>query len=309
MPAKPIRLAAAAVVAIITAAACDTSPLAPPRTPTSPAKVTPTSTPAAVEFSARAALETIAVLTAEIGPREATGPAYRRAADFVQQRLTGDGYAVQRQPVRVPAGVSWGVRVPAGTTYNVIASPPGFDGQQRHIVLGAHLDTVPQAPGAEDNASGVAVLLELARMAAASRPRIPVVFLAFGAEEPRGRGDTRHHYGSRAYVASRPPPIAMASLDRVGVGDDVRVCTGGRGPRTVARELLAAAQRHNIATTSCQNRSSDHWSFEKAGVPAARLGGAPYAEYHSARDRVDVVDPAQLARAGTVVWEWLSAQR
>jgi Zn-dependent M28 family amino/carboxypeptidase len=85
---------------------------------------------------------------------------------------------------------------------------------------------VPQAPGAEDNASGVAVLLELAWMAAREEPRLPVVFVAFAAEEPRGDGDAMHHFGSRVYVNRMPARErralrGMVSLDRVGVGQVV----------------------------------------------------------------------------------------
>ena len=53
------------------------------------------------------------------------------------------------------------------------------------------------------------------------------------------------------------------------------------------------------------NTTSDHWSFEKAGIPAARLGSVPYAGYHSARDTPDVVNAGQLGRAGAVTWAWL----
>jgi Zn-dependent M28 family amino/carboxypeptidase len=252
------------------------------------------------------------VLAGGIGPREATSSAYRRAAAYVEQHLRDLGYHVQRQAVPVPAGVSWGVAVPAGVSSNLIATSPGTDLSQPHVVVGAHLDTVPQAPGAEDNASGVAVLLELARLAAIKEAAQPVVLVAFAAEEPRGPGDDRHHYGSRRYVSALPDAHrqalrAMLSLDRVGVGARVPVCTGGRAGRALQRAVLAAAARIDVPTRSCVNRSSDHWSFEKARLPAIRLGSTPYAEYHSARDRPGVVRAAQLDRVGTLAWEWLSA--
>jgi hypothetical protein len=100
----------------------------------------------------------------------------------------------------------------------------------------------------------------------------------------------------------------MVSLDRVGVGRVVPVCTGGLGTARVRTELARTARQLGIATRTCaDNRASDHWSFEKAGLPAARLGSTPYAEYHSARDRPGVVDAAQLQRVGRVAWGWLSA--
>jgi Zn-dependent M28 family amino/carboxypeptidase len=260
-------------------------------------------------------LATVRALAEGVGPREATSPAYRRAAASVDTRLRTLGYAVRRQSLPVPAGNSWGVRVRAGRTENVVAEPPGFDPDRPHLVVGAHLDTVPQAPGAEDNASGVAVLLELARLARGPGPAgafaVPVVFVAFGAEEPRGAGDDAHHFGSRAYVAAldaaaRRALAGMISLDRVGVGARVPVCTGGRSPATVADALVAAARRAGVPVRRCDdNRSSDHWSFERAGLTAARVGSTPYPQYHSSGDRAGVVQPAQLGRVARMVAEAL----
>jgi Peptidase family M28 len=263
-------------------------------------------------FARARAMRTVRWLAGRIGPREATTGAYRRAARGVARRLRGLGYDVTRQPLRAPAGVSWGVPVPAGRTWNVVAAPDGFRPARPHLLVGAHLDTVPQAPGAEDNASGVAVLLELARLAARERTRLPVLFVAFAAEEPRGDGDAMHHFGSRAYVArmsagERRGLRAMVSLDRVGVGGVVPVCTGGLSPPRVRIALVRAARAVGAPADTCSdNQASDHWSFEKAGEPAARLGSTPYAAYHSAADRPRVVNPAQLGRVGRVAWEWLT---
>lgn len=264
------------------------------------------------EFNADDAFDTVEVLAGEIGPREAQSQAFHEAADLVEQWFTDAGFDVTRVPVPVPAGDSWGVQVPAGESANVIADPPGFDSTEPHVVVGAHLDTVARAPGAEDNASGVAVTLELARLAAAEPPDIPVRFVAFGAEEPRGEGDDLHHFGSQQYVADmsadeRSGLTAMVSLDRVGVrADHVPVCTGGTGTTRVRDELVEAADEAGVPTETCENRASDHWSFEKADLPTARLGSIPYAGYHSPDDVPSVVDTTQLDRVGRVMWAWLS---
>ena len=55
----------------------------------------------------------------------------------------------------------------------------------------------------------------------------------------------------------------------------------------------------------CVNRASDHVSFERIGIAAARIGSVPYDEYHSSKDVPRVVDPRQLKRSGQVVWTWL----
>ena len=221
------------------------------------------------------------------------------------------GYDVERQRVDVPAGESWGVAVPAGSSVNIVARPAGFEPGEPYVVVGAHLDTVPQAPGAEDNASGVGVVLAVAEAVAGRRTRLPVVFVAFGAEEPRGPTDDDHHYGSRRYVdlmtpAERTALRGMVSLDRVGVGARVPVGSAGDSD-PVQRAVLAAARRAGVPTLpDPRQRSSDHWSFVRAGLPAARLGSTPYAGYHSAGDVPSVVSSAQLARVGRLLLEWLA---
>ena len=275
-----------------------------PRTPT------PSTSPKP-KMDARAALRDIRHLASEIGPREATSGNFHEAADFVEARFERLGYQVRRAKVRVPAGNSWGTPVRRGTSLNVIAEPKGFDATEKHVVVGAHLDTVPVAPGAEDNASGIAVMLQLAAMVSQQPPAIPVQFVAFGAEEPRGSGDALHHFGSRQHVASldrseRRAIQAMVSLDRVGVrANYVPVCTATSKGNRVRDGLRAAARSADIPTRTCTNYTSDHWSYTKVGVPAVRLGSVPYAGYHSRGDVPRVVDRRQLDRVGRTVWTWL----
>lgn len=263
------------------------------------------------DFDPRRAETAVVHLAGRIGPRHGTSPAYARAAEWVTEELRGQGYEVAQQPFRVTGGVSWGVPVPAGRSVNVVALPRDLDRAEPHLVVGAHLDTVPQAPGAEDNASGVAVMLTAAAAVADSRTRLPVVWVAFGAEEPRGDTDDDHHYGSRAYVAGlsgaeRRAVRGMVSLDRVGVGAAVPVGSA-HDSDPVQRALLAAARRAGTPAYGDQfQRSSDHWSFVRAGLPGARLGSTSYAAYHSPADRPDVVDRAQLARTGRLLLAWLA---
>jgi aminopeptidase YwaD len=262
------------------------------------------------DFRAGVATRAVRRLAAGIGPRHATSPAFRRAATWVAGELAAMGYDVRRQRVAVPAGVSWGVPVGAGTSVNVIATPPNFEPTRPHLLVGAHLDTVPQAPGAEDNASGVGVVLGVGEAIEGRRTRLPVVLVAFGAEEPRGPTDADHHYGSRAYVASLGPAErravrGMLALDRVGVGSVVPVSSAGPGGDRQRRQVLAAARRAEVPVEPQVNRSSDHWQFVLAGMPGIRLGSTPYAGYHSAADLPPVVNRAQLERTGRLVLSWV----
>jgi hypothetical protein len=300
----------------------DASPPAQPPAPQSPA-ATPETRPGVsaevhipAEFTGETAFEVVEYLAEEVGPREATSSAFDEAAAWVAEGFDEFGYDVAQVDVDVPRGdpsyrPEWGTVIEPGTSANVIADPPGFDDSEPHLIIGAHLDTVAVSPGAEDNASGVGVMLELAALAAAQPPDVPVRFIAFGAEEPRGSGDDMHHFGSQQYVADlsddeRAAILGMVSLDRVGVSASaVPVCTGGTGTTTLMDTLVSVAATVEVEAQSCENRASDHWSFEKAGIPVARLGSVPYAGYHSPNDRPDVVDVAQLDRVGTIVWAWL----
>ena len=278
-----------------------------PSASTAPAPPAPR--PQARPFDVDAVMDGIRAL-ATIGPRDAASRAYDVAAAHVAKRLRAAGYHVTLQPFDVPAGVSWGVRVPSGSAVNVIAEPPGFDPRKPHLVVGAHLDTVPQSPGAEDNASGVMVMAEVARMLRQQPAALPVRFVAFGAEEARGGSGTRYAFGSRHYVSGlyateRRAVRGMVALDRVGVAAAaVPVCSGGRGTTALARQIREAASGL-VPTRSCTNRASDHVSFEAVGIPVARIGSVPYAAYHSSRDLPSVLDQGQLERTGAVLWAWL----
>jgi aminopeptidase YwaD len=264
-----------------------------------------------VDLDATIAWRAVRHLAGDIGPREASSASYRTAAAWVEVQLTEAGFAVRRQRFRVPRGVSWGVPVDAGASVNLIATLPGFDPDEPHLIVGAHLDTVPQAPGAEDNASGVGVLLTVAEAVSNARTPFPSSSSRFGGEEPRGPTDDDHHFGSRAYVASledreRPAIRGMLALDRVGVGETVPVCSTGSTSDPMQRSALGAGRRAGVPTTACTNRSSDHWSFVRDGLRGARIGGTSYAGYHSPDDVPGVVDQAQLRRTARLVVSWLA---
>ena len=256
------------------------------------------------------ALDAVNHLARAIGPRHATSPAFARAASWLERELSEAGYDVHTQRFAVPGGDSWGVPVSAGHSVNVVATSAGFKPRRPHLVVGAHLDTVPQSPGAEDDASGIGALLMVADALSetTSVSRLPVVFVGFGAEEPRGPSDEDHHYGSRAYVAALYPAErravrGMLALDRVGVGDVVPVCTAGDD--AARAEVLRAGRRARVPMQPCENRSSDHWSFVEQGMPGVRLGGTSYAGYHSSADVPAVVNASQLRRTARLVLAWL----
>jgi aminopeptidase YwaD len=322
-------LALVASAALLAGCTSDDSPdpappsAAPSASTAGPTVATPTPTPEAApppgvdpdDVRIATAMEAVRHLAGTVGPRPGTSPAYFRAAAWVESRLTELGWRVQRQRFHTPAGVSWGVPVPAGPSMNLVATRGDAVPGEPWLLVGAHLDTVPQAPGAEDNASGIGVLLATAEALAGRRTRLPVVLVAFGSEEPRGPTDADHHYGSTAYVASlttaeRRSLRGMVALDRVGVGDVVPVGSPTEDVLVrddpVADDLVREGRRVGVPVVfETGQRSSDHWSFARDGLPGVRLGSTPYAAYHSAADVPSVIDPAQLGRTARIVVAWL----
>lgn len=250
-------------------------------------------------------MTTVIQALTRIGPREATSTAYAAAAAYAEARLRALGYRVRRQSAPVPAGTWQSSRLRAGTTTNLVAALPGLRATQPRFIVGAHLDTVPGSPGANDNASGVAALLELARLVAASRPQPAVVFVIFGGEEPRRPSGS--HFGSRAYAASlddnaRRTYRGMISLDAVGTGSVLPVCRGRALSDRFQEAVIRQAEEVEVPVSRCTSRASDHLSFEDAGLPAVVVGGRPYSQYHTSRDRPSVLNLDTIAASVRLTW-------
>ncbi|MFQ6019841.1 MAG: M20/M25/M40 family metallo-hydrolase [Dehalococcoidia bacterium] len=193
-----------------------------------------------------------------------------------------------------PVTVRLEVEVESGsrTSQNVVGRPPGEDCQ---VYVGGHHDSVAAGPGANDNASGVATVLELARALAADGQFDAVCFVAFGAEEVG-------LFGSQEFVADlsddeRNAAIAMLNLDTVGVGDRWLLA----GDRDLAETAADEADRLGLPHTSGElppNLSSDHASFLDAGIAAIIIHRSADPRIHTAEDRVGFVDPNLIGEAG-----------
>jgi aminopeptidase YwaD len=177
------------------------------------------------------------------------------------------------------------------------------------VVVGAHFDSVAGGPGANDNASGTATMLEVARFFA-QRDDYPdtLYFVAFGAEELGLRG-------SRHFVESLPQSVrqelrAMLNLDMVGVGDEQRL-VGATELVEIARDVAEAMGIPNYVAGGSSSASSDHESFQRVGLPALLIHRRHDPNYHTPRDLAEYVDPTYLALAGQLainVLERLAAE-
>jgi aminopeptidase YwaD len=176
-------------------------------------------------------------------------------------------------------------------------------GGRCEVLVGGHHDTVPGAPGANDNASGTATVLELARAFAADGLDPGLCFVTFGAEESGLHGSQ----ALAARLASEGAlPRLMVNLDVTGIGTSVHVIGS---PEVVqralelARQLGIPAEREGIPA----NAGSDHASFARVGVPVIFFTSGDFQGIHSPADVVERVDPAELDRVGDLAYATIKA--
>lgn len=201
-------------------------------------------------------------------------------------------------PVTVRLVVDASVEQRSGT--NVVAELPGSRADAGTVVFGAHLDSVPAGPGANDDGSGSAVVLELAHELAQRSPSerpLNLRFALWGAEE-------LGLYGSRYYVqnlsdAERHALLANINLDMVGVGQAWRF----GGTDDLVQVALGAANdlgERALPLRGPLTGASDHASFLDAGIPAVFLYRVDDPNYHTAGDVAELVDANALGQAGTI---------
>lgn len=199
------------------------------------------------------------------------------------------------------------------TTHNVVAVLPGSDPglKGEYVLVGAHLDHIgdwPRLnPGADDNASGSASLLEVARAAASmkERPRRSIVFVWFAAEELGLRG--------AEHFAKNPPAslgrcVAMLNMDMLGAGNGLYVAGGENFPQ-IRAAVEAARDRlvpgFNIRSGKIRGEArADHGPFFEKGIPAVSFfaSGGDHHGYHSPDDTVYFVTPKTMESGARVVF-------
>jgi aminopeptidase YwaD len=218
---------------------------------------------------------------------------------------------------REPASFVTGVTVSAGadvvptttTTYNVIAYMQGSHPATRdeYIIMGAHYDhlgmggmgsssrkpdTLAVHNGADDNASGVAALIEIAESLAlgGKPPSNSYLFIAFGAEE-------MGLLGSKHYVDNPVLPLdqarVMINLDMVGRLRNQQLQIGGVGTASESEEIINRLVRHDslvLSSTMEGFGASDHSSFYGKDIPVLFLTTGAHTDYHTPEDDVEDIN-------------------
>lgn len=262
----------------------------------------------------------ISKLAGEIGERNIFRPsALHAAADYIQAQWSAQGYQVAAQSYEVEGVSSANLEVArAGTT------------RPREIILvGAHYDSVRGSPGANDNASGVAALLEISRAFAASAVARTLRFVAFVNEEPpfffwgemgsaiyakaaRARSDDIRLmislemlgcYSDSPRSQSYPPLLGLFYPDRANF---IAFVSNLRS-RKALRQLVDAFRAHSEFPAELLAAFefipgvawSDHLSFWRQNYPALMVTDTAfyrYRYYHTAEDTLDKVDYESMAR-------------
>ncbi len=242
-----------------------------------------------------------------------------QSEDYIESCFEKCGYTADRHEYTVFSQ----------TVANIEAELAGSDPEAGIIVLGAHYDSVGGSPGANDNGTGVAALLELARLLADAKPRTTVRFLAFVNEEPPFFQTDR--MGSRVYATRcrerNENIVGMLSLETIGFYSDEHHSqhypppfslfypdtgnfigfVGNVASHRFIRRTVKLFRKH--ARFPSEGAAipgwvtgvgwSDHWSFWQEGYPALMVTDtAPfrYKHYHATTDTPDKIDYDRTAR-------------
>ncbi len=218
-----------------------------------------------------------------------------------------DGLELQRlvDAGRTVVTVSVSIETVASSSQNVIGRPTDGDCE---VVVGGHYDSVEIAPGGNDNASGTAAVLEMARATAARGQMDGACFLAFGAEEIGLLGSL--HFVSSLSQEQRQELRGMINLDVVGAGNGWSLI-GSQDLVELANEDADELGIDAAAGNLPSGINSDHASFINANIPAVFITILDSPPIHTPQDTADIIQPELLSEAaqmGMYVLESLMAQ-
>jgi len=262
---------------------------------------------------------TVRFLSEKIGPRSyADIEELNNSADYIEETLSSYGCNVKRQSFTCMEN----------TYHNIIGEVRGH-GDSEILVIGAHYDTVPGSPGADDNASGIAGLLELARLAAENPASRTVCFAAFTLEEPPFF--RTKHMGSYVYAKSlkenNVKVEGMVSLEMIGYYCEKKGCqyypfsffkwfypekgnfiafAGNISSKNFTRRVKHAFQKTSVLPVASLNTVSlvpgvdfsDHSSFWDFDYQAFMITDTAFyrnPNYHTAGDTADTLDYKRMA--------------
>lgn len=238
----------------------------------------------------------------QIGSRPAGSQQALMAGDYFQKQMRSLGYVVRKQKFSVED---------VGSCANWVADKPGTS--NGFFIVAAHLDTVAGSSGINDDASGVAALIEIAKELHDVKLQPGVRFAAFGAEEelPGLRG---HNHGAGEYLDALPTSEVSRIqgaiyLDKIGRGDRLRIRRSLKRDPSLARRLQPVA--FNILG---QPKSAEtNWTisispFGQYMIPVAWVEWSPDPSVHSKSDTLDRIEVQRIVETIKVVVHFLKGE-
>jgi len=173
-------------------------------------------------------------------------------------------------------------------TWNVIAEKPAAGNGDGVVVLGGHYDTVPDVPGANDNGSGIATLLTIAREISDRSYPFTLLFIPFGSEEVGLLGSK--HYVESLTEDEQRNILAMLNFDALATGP----ITGVLGNFSLTDKLVDYGRENEInvqsrATLGLDGGSSDHASFAAVDIPVVFFLADDFSRIHTIDDKLEFV--------------------
>jgi glutaminyl-peptide cyclotransferase len=269
-------------------------------------------TPVQEKFDGQRAWEDVAHQTS-LGPRIPGSQAHAETVEWIQAELEEAGWEAEVQEAEMMGH----------PIFNVVGRIPGNDYKDGPwLILGAHYDSRIYAdldpdpakrsepvPGANDGASGVAVLLELSRVLPKDLSNhLWLVF--FDAEDNGNIPGWDWILGSRAFVDNlEGRPDAAVIVDMIGDAD-LNIYKERNSDDQLLREIWETAHELGYSEQFIPSYKysilDDHTPFLRAGIPAADLIDFDYPYWHTTADTADKVSPESLQAVGDTLFAWLT---
>jgi hypothetical protein len=234
-----------------------------------------------------------------IGPRPVGSEAALAAGRYFGAQMKALGYDVREQDFKDPHGAPGA---------NWVADDKIADSQS-FLIVAAHLDTVAQSPGANDDASGVGAVIETAAEIRGLKTRVPVRFVAFGAEEDfPGYG---YHYGASQYLDNLPKSergriAGVIYLERVGRGDHFSIERLFNRDPSLAKRLQPVAYKmlgQPVDVTKIWKLGMS--PFSQYLIPVAHLEWTAAPDTHRPSDTIDRIQVQRILQTVGVVTAFL----
>lgn len=244
----------------------------------------------------------------EFGDRSPGSEGSERISSWIEAQLGENGWVVEEQVFQYEDT----------EIINIIAKRAS-DTSEPPIILGAHYDTRPNAdrdtaepyapvPGANDGASGVAVLLELSRVLSDTDLEVPVWLVFFDAEDSGGIDGWEWIVGSAHFAQKlNVRPLSVVIIDMVG-DENLEIYLERNSDELLSQEIWDIASGLGYDGFIPEYKYAmidDHLPFRQQEIPAILIIDFDYPYYHTTQDTIDKISAASLEQVGRTIQTWI----